>query len=142
MKTLLQYFVAPLTAAALALIGNYYLVQKPMLNKDYTQIGTEILLNKDAPAHLHRYATDLVAANSPIALPDAEKHKELERLFNNIPYRGYEHGKTFRDITAEYIALVGWLSSVRALCPECINPELAQEKVEGVKAEMRQLRGQ
>ncbi len=49
MKWLFQYIGAPFSAALVALLGSYWLLTKPQLSKDYTRLGVDILLKRDAP---------------------------------------------------------------------------------------------
>ncbi len=68
MKWFSQYLVAPLLAAVFVTAGNYWFVIRPALQQEYTKIGLDILLQKDAPAHLRSYAEELLSENSPVIL--------------------------------------------------------------------------
>jgi hypothetical protein len=121
MKWLLQYFGAPLLAAIVALYGNYLLVQKPLLNKEYTKLGLDIMLQKDAPFYLRRFGQELLNQNSPVELPESEREEKLEELLRNIPSAVFGETITAGDLTAAVMAFSMWTSEVRALCEECIN---------------------
>lgn len=143
MKLLLQYFIAPLLAATVALLGNYWLVTKPQLNKEYTKIGLDILLQKDAPIQLRNFAQQLLNDNSPVKLSESEKNEKLEFMLHNIPAGLPEGGiRTNGDLAALAALYVKWASEVRKLCPECVSEQYLREQFEVERRGFRSLANQ
>jgi len=129
MKWLLQYWLSPLAAASLALAGNYYLIHQPSLSKDYTKIGTDILLNQNAPMHLQKYAKNLLIENSPVELPDADRLKRINELFKSIPITPQlDRSTTIGQGAARLIIITNWANKVHALCPDCLNFSEAEQE--------------
>lgn len=139
MKWVLQYFAAPLLAAGFALIGNYYLVQKPLLSKDYTKIGSDILLKDDAPIYLQEYADKLLRMNSPIPVPSDELSAKLDTLFHNVPKGEPSENLSALEALALLKVFLDWFREVEALCPECINQELFHSRYEEAQAELAEI---
>jgi len=139
-KWFLQYFLAPLSAAALALLGNYYLYQKPEINKEYTKMGVDIVLQEKSPMYMRKYAHKLIEANSPIKIPESEKQEKLEKLLKNIPVN-LRHIETLtnKELLAEHLVLIRWSVQVRSLCPECVNKDIFQKDYEEALAEINAL---
>ena len=125
MKWFFQYLFSPIFAAALALAGNYYLIEKPSLEKEYTKIGVDIMLNKQAPSYMRKYAGKLLEGNSPVAIEGIDSGQKLDVLIHNIPATlSHEKGMTIGEILARYMVLSRWISDVKEVCENCINEKL------------------
>lgn len=128
MKWFLQYFGSPLLAAVVALYGNYLFVQKPLLNKEYTKIGLDLMLNSEAPENLRKYGQELLELNSPLKLSPSEKESKLRELLSNIPKPVFSDSQiTNGDLFAGFVALAVWVKEVEALCESCVNEEVFRE---------------
>ena len=122
MKWFAQYFLSPLFAASLAVWGNYYFIQKDQLEKEYTKIGVDILLQKNSPEHIKNLGNFLIEKNSPISLGEAEKNANLKKLTHNIPYKSlFEGTPSYGDFIVGYTILASWAKKVSFVCPDCIN---------------------
>lgn len=143
MKWFLQYLIAPLLAATVALLGNYWLVTKPQLSKEYTRMGLDILLQKDASTELRSFAQQLLNDNSPVKLTESEKTKKLAFMLRNIPAGLPEEGvKTNGDLAALAALYIKWARDVRELCPECVSEEYLREQFEIERREFKALASQ
>jgi len=128
-KWFLQYFGAPLLAAVVALYGNYLFVQKPLLNKEYTKIGLDLMLNSEAPESIRKFGQELLNQNSPLKLSPSEKEDKLSQLLKNVPKPVLpESTLTNGDLFAGFIALASWVKEVEALCESCVNEKVFLEK--------------
>ncbi|VXC90686.1 conserved hypothetical protein [Pseudomonas sp. 8Z] len=138
MKWIAEHFLSPLLAAALALAGNYYFFHMPELNKEYTQMGVQIVLEKDSPMHMRKFGYQLIQENSPIKIPDAEKQERLESLLKNIPANfDSAEGMTFGESFARLVVYTRWAAEVRNLCETCISKERFEKDYKNTLLEIR-----
>ncbi len=139
-KWALQYFVSPVLAAVLAVAGNYYLVERPSLKKEYTKLGVDILLDRNAPSYMQKYAQELLQTNSPIAVSAIDKQKRLDELLHNIPANTSKPSNvTYGEALAQFAVLLQWVRDVQAVCPECISKSEFEKRFEQKLREIKEL---
>lgn len=138
MKWFLQYFLSPILAAVLAIAGNYYLVGKPDIQKEYTKLGVDIVMKKDSPMFMRKYGYALINDNSPVNLSEPARQERLESLMKNIPVDldPVDH-MTMDEAAARLIVLTKWAAEVRAVCDGCVNKKLFQKQYESVLLKIR-----
>ncbi|MCW3150616.1 hypothetical protein N8H22_18570 [Stutzerimonas stutzeri] len=140
MKWMAEHFLSPLLAAVVALVGNYYLFHKPVLSKDYTQIGVQIVMEKDSPTYMRKFGYQLIQENSPIKIPDAEKEEMLDKLLRSIPANfDSAEGMTFGESFARLIVYTRWAAEVRSLCEACISKERFENDYTDTLLEIRKV---
>ncbi len=140
MKWFIQYFLAPFIAALITLVGNYYLVVKPQLSKDYTKISLDILKEEDVPRHMKKYAQELLKENSPIELTKSEKGERLEFLLSNIPVMPVDLPREEFQKTGDLVALammyLDWSREIKNLCSDCVSVDQFTERFRESKEEI------
>lgn len=127
----LEHFLSPLLAASLALVGNYYLIERPDLQKEYKAIGTSIMLNEMASPEMKEYGLALINTEAPenVKLSEDEKQTKLKQLMNSIPYKEMtiDQNLTWAEAVMWQSVTINWVRDVISVCSSCVDEILFDE---------------